>query len=57
MTGTLTGSGSLVAVANTAQASLLSLVYKLKSATIQVVEKPFDAGDKHFAAGSLLISV
>jgi hypothetical protein len=28
----------------------------LKGANIQAVDKPFDAGDKHFAAGSLLIS-
>ncbi len=56
LAGMLTGTGSLVAVANTAQVSLLSLVYKLKGANIQSVEKPFDAGEKHFPAGSLLIS-
>jgi len=56
LAGTLTGTGSVVAAANTGQTSLLSLVYKLKGASLQVVEKPFDAGDKHFAAGSLLIS-
>ncbi len=56
LAGKLDGTGSLIAVANTGQASLLSLVYKLKGANIQSVEKPFDAGDKHFAAGSLLIS-
>jgi len=61
LAGMLTGKGSLVAVANTSQVSLLSLVYELKSANVQaaqikVTEKPFDAGDKHFAAGSLLIS-
>jgi len=43
-------------VANTGQVSLLSLVYKLKGASIQVAEKPFDADGKHFAAGSLLLS-
>ena len=61
LAGKLDGAGSLVAVANTGQVSLLSLVYKLKSANVQslkieVTEKPFDAADKHFAAGSLLIS-
>ncbi|HEY6487676.1 MAG: M14 family zinc carboxypeptidase [Terracidiphilus sp.] len=56
LAGTLTGTGSLVAVANTGQVSLLGLIYKLKGANIQAVEKPFDAGDKHFDAGSLLIS-
>jgi hypothetical protein len=60
LTGKIAGSGSLVAVANTGQTTLLALVYKLKGANIQAsiqsVDKPFDAGDRHFAAGSLLIS-
>ncbi|HEX4284504.1 MAG TPA: M14 family zinc carboxypeptidase [Terracidiphilus sp.] len=58
LAGKLDGTGSLVAVANTGQVSLLSLVYKLKgtNSKIEVAEKPFDAADKHFAAGSLLIS-
>ena len=43
----------MLAVANSGQVSLLPLVYKLKGATIQVAEKPFDADGKHFAAGSL----
>ncbi len=54
--GKLDGTGSQVAVANTGQTTLLALVYKLKGATVQATDKPFDAGDKHFAAGSLLIS-
>jgi hypothetical protein len=56
LVGKLDGSGSLVAVANTGQVSLLSLVYRLKGAQIHAVDKPFDAGEKHFNAGSLLIS-
>ena len=56
LAGKLQGEGSIVAVANTGQVSLLSLVYKLKGAHIQAVEKPFDAGDRHFPAGSLLIT-
>ncbi len=56
LAGRLDGDGALVAVANTGQTTLLALVYKLKGATIQATDKPFDAGDKHFAAGSLLIS-
>ena len=56
LAGKVTGEGNLVAVANTGQTSLLSLVYQLKGAKIESVEKPFDAGDKHFPAGSLLIS-
>ena len=55
LAGRLDGDGSLVAVANTGQTTLLALVYKLKGANIQAAEKPFDAGDKHFPAGSLLI--
>jgi hypothetical protein len=56
LAGKLDGQGSLVAVPNTGQTTLLALVYKLKGANIQAVDKPFDAGDRHFAAGSLLIS-
>ncbi len=56
LAGKVTGNGSVLALPNTAQASLLSLVYKLKGATIQIAEKPFDADGKHYAAGSLLIS-
>jgi hypothetical protein len=56
LAGKVSGSGALLAVANTGQVSLLSLAYKLKGATIQIAEKPFDAGGKHFGAGSLLIS-
>ncbi len=55
LAGKLDGAGSLMAVANTGQTTLLALVYKLKGANIQVVEKPFEAGERHFAPGSLLI--
>ncbi len=56
LAGKVSGTGSLLAVANTGQVSLLSLVYKLKGSSVQVTDKPFDADGKHFAAGSLLIS-
>jgi len=56
LAGTVSGSGSVLAVANTGQISLLSLIYKLKGASIEVAEKSFDAHGKHFAAGSLLIT-
>src|SRR5580692_8595768 len=52
----VSGSGSVLAVNNSGQISLLSLAYKLKGATIQVAEKPFDSDGQHFAAGSLLIA-
>jgi hypothetical protein len=56
LAGKVYGSGTVIAVANTGQVSLLPLVYKLKGATIQVAEKYFDADGKHFSAGSLLIT-
>jgi Zinc carboxypeptidase len=56
LAGKLEGSGTTIAVANTGQISLLSLVFRLKGANIQAADKPFDAGGKHLAAGSLLIS-
>src|SRR5580658_6166126 len=56
LAGKVSGSGSVLAVNNSSQISLLSLAYKLKGATIQVAEKPFDSDGKHFAAGSLLIT-
>jgi hypothetical protein len=54
--GKLTGAGSVLAVANTGQVTLLPLVYKLKGADIKVADKPFDAEGKHYPAGSLLIT-
>jgi hypothetical protein len=56
LAGKVSGSGTVLAVANTGQVSLLPLVYKFKGANFQVVEKPFDVDGKHFAAGSLLIT-
>jgi len=54
--GHTTGAGSIYAIANTGQTSLLALIYQLKSAHIQIAEKPFDADGAHFAAGTLLIT-
>ncbi|HEY1994979.1 MAG TPA: M14 family zinc carboxypeptidase [Edaphobacter sp.] len=56
LAGKFTGSGSVLAVANTGQTTLLALVYKLKGAEIKTAEKAFDAEGHHFAAGSLLIT-
>ena len=56
LAGKVSGSGALLAVSNNGQISLLSLIYKLKGAGIQVAEKSFDADGKHFPAGSLLIT-
>jgi hypothetical protein len=54
--GKIDGSGSIYAIANTGQTSLLPLVYTLKQAHIESTEKAFDADGRHFAAGSLLIT-
>jgi hypothetical protein len=56
LSGKVAGAGSVVAVANTGQSTLLALLYKLKDAHVSVAEKEFDAEGKHFGAGSLLIS-
>jgi hypothetical protein len=56
LAGKMIGTGSVLAVANSGQTSLLALVYKLKSAKIEAAEKAFDAEGHHFAAGSLLIT-
>src|SRR5271169_698 len=56
LAGKVSGTGTVLAVNNTGQVSLLSLAYKLKGASIRVAEKAFDAEGKHFAAGSLLVT-
>jgi hypothetical protein len=50
------GAGSVLLVPNTAQMSLLSMVYKMKAAHISVAEKAFDVEGKHYNAGTLLIA-
>jgi Zinc carboxypeptidase len=50
------GSGSIYAIANTGQTSLLPLVYALKQAHVETTEKAFDSDGKHYAAGSLVIT-
>ncbi len=55
-TGKLTGTGSIFAIANTGQTSLLPLAYALPSAHLEIADKPFDAANAHFPAGSLLIT-
>jgi hypothetical protein len=54
--GKVSGAGAVYAIAHSGQTSLLALVYRLKSAHVEVAEKPFDAEGTHFAAGSLLIT-
>ncbi|GGG97971.1 M14 family zinc carboxypeptidase [Silvibacterium dinghuense] len=52
---TTSGSGSIYAVNNNSEVTLLGLRYTFKDATISVADAAFDAGGHHFAAGSLLI--
>ncbi len=55
-TGKITGAGSVVAIANTGQTSLLALLYQVKQAKVTVADAAFDAEGKHFEAGSMLIA-
>src|SRR5215475_13496058 len=43
LAGKISGSGTVLAVANTGQISLLTLIYRLKNATVRIAEQPFDA--------------
>ncbi len=54
--GRLAGTGSIFAIANTSQPTLLGLVYKLQAKHVSVAEKPFEVDGKKFAAGTLLVS-
>ncbi len=55
LSGSVSGSGDVVAVNNEGTISLLGLRYELKDAKISVADAGFDAGGKHFAQGSLII--
>ncbi len=54
--GKAAGTGSVYAIANTGQTSLLALLYQVKTAQVTVAEAVFDAEGKHFEAGSMLIA-
>ncbi|MCX6544400.1 MAG: M14 family zinc carboxypeptidase [Acidobacteria bacterium] len=49
------GTGSLFAVNNDADPSLIALRYRIKDAAVDVAEEPFEAGGKKFNRGSFLI--
>ena len=53
--GKVSGAGDVVAVNNSGEISLLGLRYALKDAKVSVAEEAFDAGGKHFGAGSLIV--
>ncbi|HTV13338.1 MAG TPA: M14 family zinc carboxypeptidase [Acidobacteriaceae bacterium] len=53
--GSVSGSGNVVAVNNAGEITLLGLRYALKDAKVSVADAAFDAGGHHFGAGSLII--
>ena len=53
--GSVSGSGSIVAIDNAGEITLLGLRYTLRDAKVSIADAAFDAGGHHFAAGSLLI--
>jgi len=50
--GSVDGSGDVAAINNSGEITLLGLRYALKDAKVSVAEQAFDAGGKHFGAGS-----
>lgn len=56
LAGTVTGSGSLFAVAHYGSNNMVTLRYRLKDLKVQAAEKEFKQGDVTFPAGSFLIS-
>ncbi len=54
-TSGVTGQGSVVAINQTGDNSLITLRYKLKDADIQVAEEPFEAGGAKFTRGTFLV--
>jgi hypothetical protein len=54
--GELRGSGKVVAIAHTAEASLATLRYRFRDATFEAAEDSFQAGGEKFARGAFLVS-
>ena len=53
--GELRGSGKVVAIAHTAEASLATLRYRFRDATFEAAEESFQAGGEKFARGAFLV--
>jgi hypothetical protein len=51
----VTGQGSLFAINQTGDNSLITLRYKLKDADIQVAEEPFESGGARFNRGTFIV--
>ena len=56
LAGSLTGNGSMIAVAHYGSNNMVTLRYRLKDLKVQAVEKEFKQGDITFPAGSFVIS-
>jgi hypothetical protein len=54
--GELRGSGKVVAIAHTAEASLATLRYRFRDATFEAAEESFHAAGESFARGAFLVS-
>jgi Zinc carboxypeptidase len=54
--GTMTGAGSIVAVANYGSNNMITFRYRLKDVKVQAVEKEFKQGNLTFPAGSFVVS-
>src|SRR5262249_50714847 len=54
LAGTVTGSGSVIAVAHTGSNNMITLRYRLKDVKVQAVEKEFKDGERTFPAGSFI---
>ncbi len=51
----VSGEGTIYAINNNAEPSLATLRYKLRDASIEAAEEPFESGGKKFARGSFLL--
>ena len=53
--GSVTGEGTIYAINNNAEPSLATLRYKLRDASIEAAEEPFESAGKKFSRGTFLI--
>jgi len=53
--GGVSGEGTIYAINNNAQPALATLRYKLRDASIEAAEEPFESGGKKFSRGSFLL--
>jgi hypothetical protein len=56
LAGSVSGAGSLVAVADYGSNNMITLRYRLKDLTVRAVEKEFEQGETVFPAGSFVVS-